>query len=258
MKFLIPLYLLLFYFSPAFGQNSSNTAELLIQKVLDKVGNQKYLQIKTIVSEGNFTLFRDGTPYRTDRFLDVIVLPNQEITEFKSSGERIIQANIADKGWFADFSRNILRDQTDDEISNFKKSMRTSLYNLLMGYWKPEKAVLSYIGKRPSDIGKRNDVIKLSYPDGFEVEFEISDQNLPVKVIYKTQNKEGKEIIEYDKYAQFVEIQGILTPLIIDHYQNDVPTWRVNYINVTYNKTIPETIFQKPRNLKEIKKNLKI
>jgi hypothetical protein len=127
-----------------------------------------------------------------------------------------------------------------------------------MGFWKLEKATLSHIGKRPGDIGKRNDVIKLSYPDGFEIEFEISDQNLPVKVIYKTKNKEGKEIIEYDRYAQFVEIQGILTPMIIDHYQNDVPTWRVNYINVTYNKTIPETIFQKPRNLKEIKKDLKI
>lgn len=78
-----------------------------------------------------------------------------------------------------------------------------------------------------------------------------------MKVIYKSKNSEGQEIKKEDRYAQFVEIQGVMTPLVIDHYENDVQVYRVNYKSIVYNKPVPDFVFQKPNNIKDLKKDLK-
>lgn len=258
MRFLLSCVILFaFSFCVASAQNSNEKAEAILQKALNKIGGERYLQIKTIISEGNFTTLRDGAVLQFQTFLDVIVLPDKERTDFKSSGEKIVQVNIGSTGWVADTLAEKLQDQTPQQIESFKKSLRTSIHNLLHGYWRKEGASLSYVGRRQASVGKRNDVIKLSYPDGFDVEYEISDEGLPVKVIYKSKNSEGEEIKEEDRYAQFVEVQGILTPFIVDHYENDTQIYRVNYKSIVYNKSVPDSIFQKPNSIKDLKKDLK-
>ena len=44
----------------------------------------------------------------------------------------------------------------------------------MRGGWRGE-AELTYVGRRPSTIGKRNDVLRLTYKDGLAVEFEFAD-----------------------------------------------------------------------------------
>ncbi|MDW8305348.1 MAG: hypothetical protein RML33_11000 [Acidobacteriota bacterium] len=234
--------------------NSSEQAEAILEKSLTNLGGEKYLQIKTIFSQGNFTIFRDGTPFLIQTFIDIVVLPNKERTDFKSSGEKIVQVNVGNSGWIGDTATQSLRDQSPEQVKNFIKSIRTSIHNLLSRNWKTEGAKISYIGKREASVGKRNDVVKLSYPDGFEVEFEFSSEGLPVKVLYKTKSSEGEEVVEEDRYAQFIEVQGVLTPFIIDHYKNGIQVSRINFTEVVYNKPVPEQIFQKPKSIKELKR----
>jgi hypothetical protein len=128
---------------------------------------------------------------------------------------------------------------------------------LLRGYWRG-KATLSYVGRRPASLGKRNDVVKLAYEDGFVVEFEFSDDGLPAKAIYKRMNADNTEVIEEDRYAQFIDINGVKTPFIIDRYTNGAQNSRINYESVEFNKSISDSIFAKPGNPKELKKDLKL
>jgi hypothetical protein len=237
-----------------FAQDSSaEKAEAILKKAIEKLGGERYLQVKTIVSKGNFSIFRSGLPVSVQTFIDVIVLPDKERTDFKFGGQKIVQVNVGKSGWIGDTAEEVIKDQSQEQISNFKRTIRTSIDNLLRGGWREEKATLGYVGKKEAGVGRRNDVIKLSYPDGFEVEFEFSADGLPAKAIYKSKNSKGEETKEEDRYAQFVEVQGILTPFVVDRFQNEVQISRINYVEVIYNKQIPESIFQKPTNIKDLK-----
>lgn len=239
------------------AQKDDEKAEAILNKAVQKLGGEKYLQVKSLVSSGNFSLYRDGQTQATQTFLDVIVFPDKERTEFKNGGTKTIQTNTGSSGWLADTSAKVIKEQNEEQIGDFRRNLRTSLDNLLRGGWRKEKATLSFVGRREAGLGKRNNVVKLSFPDGFEIEYEFSDDGFPAKSIYKRGN-EGEEIKEEDRYAQFVEVQGIYTPFIIDHFQNGLQTSRINYLKIEFNKTIPDSIFQKPSNPKELKKDLKL
>lgn len=232
-------------------------AEAVIAKAIQNLGGDRYLQVRSQVGRGKFSVIRGNAVVSFQTFVDVIVFPDKERTEFKGGGSRTIQANSGNTGWVYDGDQELIKIQNEAQIANFKQSIRTSLDNLLRGYWKGE-AEVTYIGKRPATLGKRNEVVKLTYKDGFAVEFEFAaDDGLPQKAIYKRTNPDGEEIKEEDRYAQFIDVGGVKTPFIVDRFTDGTPSSRINYVSVEFNKNIPDSIFTKPTNPKEAKKDLK-
>lgn len=232
-------------------------AEAVLKKVVEKLGGEKYLQVKSTVGRGRFSVIREGAVISFQSFTDVIVYPDRERTEFKDGGVKTVQANTGETGWIFDGGAETINLQNKEQIESFKRSLRVSLDNLLRGYWRG-KVVLSYVGKRPATLGKRSEVVKLTFADEFAVEFEFSDEYLPMKALYKRTNADKEEIKEEDRYAQFVDFQGVKTPLIVDHFSNGAQTSRINYETLEFNKTISEKIFTKPNSSKELKKDLKL
>jgi outer membrane lipoprotein-sorting protein len=186
----------------------------------------------------------------------VIVYPDRERTEFKGSGSRTTQVNTGETGWVYDGDQDVIRVQTPKQIENFKLGLRTSLDSLLRGYWKG-KATLSYVGRRQATLGKRNDVVKLTYEDGFAVEFEFADDGTPAKAIYVNKTGDG-DVKNEDRYAQFVEIGGVKTPFIIDRLQDGEPVSRINYESMEFNKKVPDSVFAKPGSTKDAKKSVSL
>jgi len=231
-------------------------AEAVIKKAVEKLGGEKYLQVKSIIGRGKFSLLRDNTAISYQSFVDVIVYPDKERTEFKQGGVKTVQTNTGETGWIFDGAAETINNQNKDQIEGFRRGIRVSLDNLLRGYWRG-KAILTYVGRRPASIGKRSEVVKLTFDDGFVVEFEFSDDNLPTKAIYKRTNADNEEIKEEDRFAQFVDTQGIKTPYIVDHFANGQQTSRINYETIEFNKSVPDAIFNKPNSAKELKKDLK-
>lgn len=260
-KFLLSIVFVLLFCGLTFAQNTAKTdekAEAVIKKAVEMLGGDKYLQVKTQIGRGKYSILREGVVLSFQTFVDVIVFPDNERTEFKSAGIKIVQTNSGNAGWIFDGSAQVLNDQSTEQVEGFKRGMRASLDNLLRGYWRG-KAELSYIGKREAGIGKRNEVVKLTYNDDFSVEFEFAaTDGLPMKAIYKRLNPDNEDVKEEDRYAQFVDVQGINTPFIIDHFTNGLQTSRINYESIEFNKNISDKIFIKPSNVKELKKDLKL
>ena len=237
----------------AFAQDEK--AEAVLNKAVQRLGGDKYLQVRTSVGRGFFTQIGENASGVPSSFVDYIVFPDKERTEFKGSGVRSIQTNTGETGWIFDSAARTITDQTPEQVANFKQGIRTSLDNLLRGGWRREKnARLEYIGRRPASLGKRNEAVKLIYADGLTVEFEFAaTDGTPAKLLYKRKSAEGEEIIEEDRFAQFIEVNGITAPFIIDHYRNGKQSSRINYQTLEFNIPIADSLFAKPENVKKIK-----
>lgn len=235
-------------------------AEKIIARGIEAVGGEKYLNIQTVVGRGFYTPFQEGISQVPVRFLDYLVYPDRERTEFTASGIRTIQTNVGDTGWFFDGATKSLHDMKPDQIENFKRAMRTSVENLLRGWWRKEGGTIKYAGRREAGLAKRNETVRLTYPDGFWIEYEFGAQDgLPAKIIYTRPRKnpdteeEEEETKEEARIARTITIDGIAVPLIIDHFRNGVQTSRINYESVEYNRPLPDELFAKPENVKSIK-----
>ena len=258
-----PLILLIF-FSVFITSTTAKTivsdpqAEAVLKKAIKNLGGDKYLQVKTQIGRGKFSLMKEGVVVSFQSFIDVIVFPDKERTEFKGGGVKSVQTNVGSTGWTLDGDNNLIKVQNEKQIENFKRGIRVSLDHLLRGNWRND-AVLSYVGKRAATLGKRNDVVKLTYKDGLVVEFEFAaDDGVPQKAIYSHTNADNEEIKEEDRYAQFVDVDGVKTPFIIDRFSNGVQNSRINYDSLEFNEVVPDSVFAKPANPKELKKDLKL
>ena len=238
---------------------SDQKAEAIIQRAIDAVGGSSYLNVQTVVGRGFYTAYKDGMSQLPARFLDYIVFPDKERTEFTSDGIRDVQTNVGDTGWLYDGATKSLNDQKAPQIANFKLGMRTVYDNLLRGWWRKEKGVISYAGRREAGLAKRNETVRLTYPDGFWVEFEFGAKDgLPSKVIYKrtrpkADSDETEEVTEEDHLAKPITIDGVTAPFVIDHFINGQQSSRINYESVEYNRPVLDALFVKPADPKKFK-----
>lgn len=62
------------------------------------MGGERYTSVKTLIGRGNFTDYKDGVSGIPLRFVDYIVYPDKERTEFSGGGQRLIQTNNQERG----------------------------------------------------------------------------------------------------------------------------------------------------------------
>lgn len=234
-------------------------AEQIVRKAIQAVGGDGYLKVQTVVARGFFTEYHDGVSGVPMKFVDYIAYPDRERTEFIGGGNRIIQTNLRDKGWLFDAAAKTLKDQTAKQVADFQTGMRTSMENLLHGWWRKENATLSYVGRREATLGRRNETVKLTYPDGFWIEFEFAAvEGTPAKVIYGKQvtnpdTEEVAEVTEEDRLFKPITVAGVTAAFVIDHFRNGVQTHRINYDSIEFNLPVPDSLFTKPASIKAIK-----
>lgn len=240
-------------------QPPDDKAEKIVQRAIQVLGGDRYLAVKTVTGRGFFTDYKDGVSGIPVRFVDYISFPDRERTEFSGGGMRIVQTNFSDQGWIFDGMARTLKDQTAEQLEDFKFGIRTGFESLLHGLWRKQGATLSYVGRREAGLGRRNETVRLTYADGFWVEYEFSaDEGVPAKALYERKHKrpdseEIESLPEEDRSLKLITIDGVVTPLVIDHFRAGIQTSRINYESVEYNKTLADSLFAKPANLKAIK-----
>jgi len=229
-------------------------AEQILQRAIEAQGGRAYLDVRSIVSRGYYTLFQEGVTTLPRSFVDYLVYPDRERTEFRGQGARSIQVNVGDKGWIYDSATRSLVDMKPEQVKDFELAMRTSTDNILRGWWRKEGAKLAYLGRREAGLAKRNEAVRLTYPDGFAVEFEFGAKDfLPVKALYKRRNAEGDEVAQEDRFAQHLTIDGVTVPFVIDNFRAGQQTGRINFQKVEFNAPIPDSLFARPADAKALK-----
>lgn len=257
--------ILLLIVSLLFAQTAAPTTSVdeksqqIIDHAIEVLGGQKYLGVQRVIGKGFYTSYKDGMSQLPARFLDYINYPDSERTEFTGAGIRTIQTNSGDSGWTYDGAVKKLSDQSPAQVEEFKRGLKTGLEYLLKGYWKKEGGKITYAGRREAGLAKRNEAIRLTYPDGWWIEYEFGAKDyLPSKIIYKRERKDpdsgdAVEVSEEDQLLKFITIDGVTAPWVIDHFINGKQTSRINYESVQYNPRFPDELFNKPADIKALK-----
>jgi len=234
-------------------------SQQIIDKAIQVLGGPAYLNVNTVIGKGFYTTFSQGMSQIPARFLDYISYPDRERTEFTGAGIRTIQTNVGNTGWLFDGAVKTITDQSPAQIEEFKRAMRTSLENLLRGWWKKEGGKIVYAGRREAGLAKRNETIRLTFPSGFWIEYEFGAKDgLPAKMIYKRTRKNAdsgdeEETTEEDQFFKFITMDGVNAPWVVDHFINRTQSSRINYETIQYNQRLADTLFAKPENVKAIK-----
>jgi len=257
---ILALILSLFFIqSPASDATVDQKSQQIIDHAIESLGGQNYLNVQTVIGKGFYTSFNDGMSQIPTRFLDYISYPDRERTEFIGSGIRTIQTNVGETGWVFDGAVKKISEQTPAQVEDFKRAMRTGLEHLLRGWWKKEGGKITYVGRREAGLAKRNETIRLTYPDGSWIEYEFGAKDfLPAKIIYKRNRKDPDtgdmvETTEEDQLLKFITVNGVTAPWVVDHFINGKQASRINYESVQYNQRFADTLFAKPDNVKSIK-----
>jgi len=229
-------------------------AEQIVKRAIEAQGGSAYLGTKTIIGRGYYTPYDKGISTLPQAFVDYLVFPNRERTEFRGTLGLVIQTNDGDTGWTFERSTRSLADMKPEQVQDFRLAMRTSTDSLLRGWWRKEGARLTYLGRREAGLAKRNEAVRVTYPDGFTVDYEIGARDgLPAKTFYKRKNGAGEEVAEEDRFASYKAIAGLTVPFIIDHYRAGEQSSRINYDSVEFNKPVADALFAKPVSIKAIK-----
>ncbi|CAN5822729.1 hypothetical protein BH20ACI3_BH20ACI3_27790 [soil metagenome] len=244
---------------PAPMPASTQKAEEIIKRAIEVLGGSAYLNVQSVVGRGFYTAYQDGMSQLPARFLDYLVYPDKERTEFTTAGVRVVQTNVGATGWVYDGATKSLQDQKPAQLEDFRRSMRTSIDNLLRGWWRREDATLSYFGRREAGLARRNETVRLAYPDGFWIEYEFGAKDgLPAKVTYKRNSKvadsdETEEITEEDRLARLISINGVTAAFVVDHFISGKQTSRINYESIEFNRPLAASLFTKPESAKSVK-----
>lgn len=247
-----------FHFASAQNENDTAKAEALIRDVIKTRGGDAYLNVRSVIARGNYTGFDKGESGAPAEFVDYVVYPNRERTEFGKGDHKYIQTNSGDEGWIYEATQKAIREQTPEQVKNFTDGLRHDLDNLLRQGWKAEGTKLIYVGRREIWKNTFAEAIRVEFVDGTSLTLYVDPRaKLPVMIEYasKYTNEDGDERLGESqiRFFRWINYGGIQFPTIQDSYRNGKQTMRVNYDSVTMNAPVPDKLFAKPANIKDVK-----
>jgi hypothetical protein len=234
-------------------ENEAAKAAELINDAIRARGGNAYLSMRSIMTQGEYTQFIKGISGIPQRFIDYIIYPDRERTEFGKGDRKYIQTNSGNTGWIYEAEQKMIRDQKEDQVQRWLQAIRYDLDNLLRTGPKQPGVKLVYVGRREAWRNTFTQAVRLDFNDGASVTIHFDPRSrLPMMTEFKTIAEKGT-VNEQIRYFQWIEVGGVQFPKIQDSYREGVQTSRAYFETIEFNVDIPEKLFAKPASYKELK-----
>ena len=134
-------------------ENDPAKALALVRAAIKARGGDAYLKVRQTITRGQYTAYEKGVSGNPSAFVDYIA-PGRERTEFGKSDYKYVQANSDTANWIYDAKSKAIKDQTDEQVKNFKQGARYDLDNLLRAANSQQGVKLIYLGRRLLDLSQ--------------------------------------------------------------------------------------------------------
>lgn len=228
-------------------------AAALIRESAAARGGEVYLKIRTVMSRGQYTPFDKGASGDPVAFVDYVAYPARERTEFDKGDTKFIQANSEIANWVYDAKQKMIRDQKEDQVKQFQQSSRYDLDNLVKTASKAPEVKIVYLGRREAWRNTFSEAVRVEFPDQGSAILHLDPRSkLPLMLEYRTVGEEGT-INNQVRYYRWVDFSGVKFPTIQDFYREGKQSARVSFDSVSIDVSLPDKLFVKPSNIKEVK-----
>jgi hypothetical protein len=235
-------------------KNAERGAELIKQAVQAR-GGERFLSFTSIMSTGQYTRFDKGMSQFPIQFIDWIIYPDKERTEFGKGKKknRRIQVNVGKTGWVYDGDAETLKDQTDKQIEEHLEGLEFDIDRLLRAAAKGAGVEVGYAGREETRPGERADVVAIKLKSDHTAYLLIDPRTyLPMSLSYE-KTEDGQLTKQEIRFNQYVDYDGVKFPNIVDFYRDSVQTGRLNVQAIKLNTQVKDELFAKPASVKEVK-----
>ncbi len=234
-------------------ENDPQRAAALVNDAVKARGGDLYLSIRSVVTRGQYTGYDKGVSGDPTTFVDYIVYPGRERTEFGKGDTKIVQTNSEIANWVYEAIQKMIRDQTDEQVKNFQQGLRFDLDQLLRTAAGRKGVKLVYLGRREAWKNTFSEAVRVDFDDGGSAILHIDSRSkLPLMVEHKIITSEGTVNSE-TRFYRWVDYGGIQFPTLQDFYRNGKQSARVSFDIVGFNEIVPDKLFVKPLSIKEVK-----
>lgn len=243
-------FLVAIFVSRALYTQDEEKIQKLFQDAIQALGGDAYVNVKDMTSEGNFFFFnREGDSSGLIKFTDYTRLPDKSRFELgnkkKARDIRVFDLE-KDQGWVLEYPKEV-RAATPQELKEFRNNVKHNIDSILHFRWKDPANKLFYLGPgEGSDVTLEMVKILDSENDEVTVYFDRVSK-LPARVEYRSVNsKTGVRERIVEEFSQWVVVEGINTPLRVDTFINGRKAFQTSTIKISYNTSIPDSLFTKP------------
>lgn len=218
-------------------------ARMLLDKMIQALGGQAYLNVQTMEYSGRTYGFSKGEPSGTGApFWAFWMWPDKERTELLKKREWKIIHN-GDKGYEITFHGTAPEDK--DVLDDYLRRRYYSLQNVLRTWLNQPGLAFFYEGIGSAERKPAEQITILNAKnEGLTI---FIDQNtfLPLKKTFQWRDPQTRDRNdESEIYDNYRNVQGIMTPFSITRQRNGLNVNQRFINNVSYNTPMPVSLFQ--------------
>jgi hypothetical protein len=204
--------------TPQFVSHVDPQARQMLDRTIQALGGQAFLNAKSLSSKGRVFMFQDGEMAGVEPFESWFQYPDKRRFSYGKT-KPVILINNGDKGWELD--RYGLIAQPEQQLKGWILANRYSIENLLRLRIN-QPGVLIQIGQMDFVDNVPTQGIEIIEPGGASVRLDLHRQTLvPARIGYRVRNVKEDAWDDYsDAYADYKMIDGIQVPMHITRYLN--------------------------------------
>jgi outer membrane lipoprotein-sorting protein len=222
-------------------EESEKKAKAILEKTIQALGGERFLQAKDITVSGRFYEFRKDELAGTTVFQSYTKFPNKFRNEIGKKKEVVI-INDGEKGWKIEYKN--LSTQSPEEIKSYIQNTRHSLDYVFRFLLKEEGSKLRYAGVSRMDLDSAEEV-QLIDKDNDRIRIFISSSTfLPLKMGFQSPGMGKRWATEDEKfYYNYHNIQGVQVPFKTVRMSNGFKVSEVHLESATLDSGLPDGLF---------------
>jgi hypothetical protein len=227
-------------FPVASFSQASSPPRALVNQMIEALGGSAFLDVQEIHTTGRFFSFSKGELSGGDLFVDYIVFPDKERTEFGRDKNKTITINKGTEGWLINTREKEVEPQPASQSDDFAVGFKTSFDYVLRFVLSLPQTTIQSLGNEIIDF-KRADVLEVRDPAKNLIRFYIDrTSRLPLKMQVRRSNE--REVRE-ELYGNWHSFQGVMTPMFVSRSTDGIKTMEVRLETAAYNEGLSEALF---------------
>jgi hypothetical protein len=245
-------------------EQSAAKAKVILRQVIAALGGNAYLTAHDSDCSGRVAQFGHNNELMGfTNFRDMWIFPDKNRTEYISKGQNTLAAALlgiddlsithggslvtvfnGEQGWIMDKSG--VSDQPQDLVKAFYEQVNSGLNNMLRARMNENGVESHYAGSDLLDL-KEADWIEFTDPDHRTLRLAVDrSTHLPLRWVVAVRDPETRERSEtVTSYTQYVDNDGVKTPLSITKSQKGRNTSQVFLMSCKYDSNFSPDLFMR-------------